>query len=451
MNPKCVLLIDDDPALRSLVQIILQNKGYKVITAKDGMEGLDIFKLQKIDIVLTDYQMPGLSGIEVLIKIKELDSMMPVIVLTAHGDATLAIKSMQKGAFDFIEKPINPKELIEVVNIGLKTAESLRQADDKQVQQEFLSNTNLMVGKNPAMLNIFKNIGRISQNNIYILISGENGTGKKQLARLVHQSAYNRDQALVYINCKTFYPVIPAGEFANKNTKQPDQQNHESIISKINEAKSGTIVLDGINLLSTEMQRRLLAIMNQFGYDAGEVNKSHPRFISIETKDTLSMVQEGNFLKELYYKLRVFYISMPPLRQRKDDIPLLIKNLIEEMNPVLNKKISTIEDGLIKLLQSYDWPGNTSEFKNVLMQAMVLCSGAVLEKKHIYIEGISREPETIPDTWQNVIPSLAEIEKEHILRVLQHTKGNKQETSLILGITRPTLNAKIEKYGLSVY
>ncbi len=427
---KTILLIDDDPVVRSLASGILRKNGYNVHVAKDGSEGIDLTKKYHPDLVVTDYQMPGISGMEVLASLRDYNEMLPVIMLTAHGDATLTIKSMQTGAFDFIEKPINPKELLETIKNGLLTSEGAQQKSGQTVSEKKKVDDNIMVGKSPAMLQIFKNIGRISQNNVNVMITGDPGTGKARLAKLIHQSSSSADNPLVFISCKAL----------------SDEELKHAFSEGV---KNGTIVLDELGALSTELQLRLLDLMESHALAQKPGKKSNYRIISVARADMNQLVEEGSFLKELFYQLKVFLFHIPALSERKEDIPHLVKQLLTEMNVELGKNVSQVEEGVIPLLQSYDWPGNVRELRNVLLQAMVLSHGDLLQKKHISLEGEATiEPELFEaDDFE--LRSLADVEKEHIGMVLRKVRWSKQEAAAVLGITRPTLNAKIDKYGLT--
>ncbi len=434
MTPQKILLIDDDPVVRTLISGILRKKGYEVLLAKNGDEGLALVSGEQPDLVITDYQMPGMSGMEVLDKLRAEDPALPVVMLTAHGDAGLTIKSIQTGAFDFIEKPINPRELLDIVRNGLSTAQTAAEEDKVQVDEGVQQrDENLMVGKSPAMREIFKNIGRISQNNVHVIITGETGSGKERLARLIHTSGSNRPGRLVMLNCK---------KVAEAGLREAYMNNFRSGTDTV--SGNASIVLDEVGSLSQELQVSLLDLID---HHHGEQSSTPPRLIALTTTDISHLVQDGKFLRELFYKMKIFSIYIPPLRQRKDDIPELVQHLMEELNPHLNKKLSKIEDGVVQALKKYSWPGNVQELKNVVMQAMIFSHGEVLEKKHIQVEGPQQEMEK-GSLLDSPPRSLAEVEKEHIDLVLTYTGWNKQESAAILGITRPTLNAKIEKYGL---
>ncbi|MDR4988873.1 MAG: sigma-54 dependent transcriptional regulator [Bacteroidales bacterium] len=426
---KKILVIEDDPVSRTLVSEILKKSGFQAIVAKNGPEGIELAANNKPDLVITDYQMPGMTGVEVLSRLKELNPLLPVIMLTAYGDASLTIKSMQSGAFDFIEKPINPKELVQVVRNGLKASENIYTSEQSDGDQRRKKDENIMVGKSPAMLSIFKNIGRISQNFVNVIISGGSGTGKERLAKLIHQSGPNAENTLTIISCK----ALSEDDF------------HRAFLGG---TKSGTIVLDEVGSLSYEMQSFLLELLEKYPQHSVQGEGSNYRIISTTRLDIAKMAEQEVFLKELYYQLKVFTFHLPPLKERIIDVPFLVDHLIQELNQSLNKEITKIEDGIIPLFQAYDWPGNIRELKNVLMQAMVLSHGDLLQKKHIRIEGVTADEGEERESVNIKMQSLDDVEKEHIAKVLSVVGWNKQEAAATLGITRPTLNAKIDKYGL---
>ncbi len=446
MSDSSVLLIDDDPVVRSLVSGILSKKGYEVFLAKTGEEGLRLVEKHKPDLVITDFQMPGLSGIDVVEAIKRAGPHVPVIVLTAHGDTALTIESIQAGAFDFIEKPINPRELLETVKSGLESVAASRKAydllPDNQTRE---SEYNLVVGKTTAMRELFKTIGRLSQSRMNVMVNGETGSGKNRLTQLIHKVSPNSEEPFVYFNCRK---LDGSGDYPDAGDDVPDHL-HDLLVKKYREAGDGSLILDEIGMLPLEMQHTLQDILSEHLYEGKSLKTGKPRVISLTTGLAGEMVWEGKFLQDLYYNLSVFSLHIPPLRRRKEDIPELVKNLLPELNSELGRNVSLVGEGVVSYLQAYDWPGNVRELKNILMQALALSYGEVLEKKYIHIledatdKGLRESPE------DRGAVSLAEVEKEHIAHVLGLTGWNKQEAARTLGITRPTLNAKIEKYGLS--
>jgi DNA-binding NtrC family response regulator len=383
----------------------------------------------------------------VLTELQRTQPGLPVILLTAHGDVALTIKSIQLGAYDFIEKPIQMQELLDVIRNGLEVSRqsrSLTEAISPEVRKAI--EDNLLVGKTPVMREIFKNIGRISLNKVNVLVTGETGTGKELIARLIHFSGITREHPLVVVNCSNLNEGLLEHElFGYTLGAFPGAMNDKK--GKFEQAGEGTLFLDEISELTDNIQTKLLRVLQELEYEkpgADEPLPMNARIIAATNKDLESLVRNGKFREELYYRLKVFTIALPPLRNRKEDIGELVKHLMGKLNRKLNKRVLKIGEGVLDLLRDHDWPGNVRELENTLMQAFIMTRSDVLEKEHIVlsssIDGAGGEPFELK--------SIADIEKVHIKKVLDKVKWNKQEASRILEITRPTLNAKIEKYGL---
>jgi two-component system response regulator AtoC len=374
---------------------------------------------------------------------------LPVVILTAHGDVALTIKSMQSGAYDYLEKPIQINELLHIVRNGCELSrhnknikENIPPAAIKALEE------NALAGKSLLMREIFKNIGRISINKVNVLINGETGTGKELIARLIHHSGISREHPMITINCASLTDSAPDSElFGYCKGAFPGAISEK--IGKFEQAGEGSIFLDDISELSDTYQARILRVLQEQEFEKPGSHfpvQMKARIIAATNKDLEVMVKNGKFREELYYRLKVFTFDIPPLRDRKEDIVDLVNHLVPKLNKKLNKKISKIGEGVIARLQAYDWPGNIRELENTLMQAMVLTHGDVLERDSIVI---SRK--TITGSSYNIdepLVTLEEVEKIHIKKVLDALKWSKQDAASALAITRPTLNAKIEKYGL---
>ncbi len=441
-----ILIIDDDDFIRGVLKSVLKKAGYKVLDAADGETGLQHVKQYDPDLVLTDYKMPGISGMDVLQELVRTRPGLPVIMLTAYGDVALTIKAIQAGAYDFIEKPVKNHELIEAIQNGVKASEqskSLKQVIAPEARKEI--EENLPAGKTPAMREIFKNIGRISLNKVNVVITGESGTGKEQVARLIHYSGINREHPFMIVYCSS----ADEQKLERELFGYSNGDGNGDFVGKLEQVGEGTIFIDEFPELPERIQRKLFrAFQNGEFEQPGNPNpiQLNPRFIVATNKDVDAMLQEGRFLKDLYYRLRMFSIHLPPIRERREDIPELVQSLLLKLNRRFNKHVVKVEDGLIDLLKSYNWPGNIRELENTLTQAMILTHGDVLEKKNIPpFQKSTQNPEQVSDA--NLVP-MSEIEKEHIKKVLDAVKWNKMEASGILQITRPTLNKKIEKYAL---
>jgi len=442
-----ILVIDDDDFIRGVLKSVLKKAGYTVSDASSGEAGLKMVKQEQPDLVVSDYKMPGISGLDVLQEIVRTNPGLPVIILTAYGDVALTIKAIQAGAYDFIEKPVKNHELLEAIENGVKASaqsKSLKQVIAPEARKEI--EENLPAGKTPAMREIFKNIGRISLNKVNVVITGESGTGKEQVARLIHFSGINREHPFMVVYCNSADEQKLDRElfgFADGNTYRK---------GKLEQVGEGTIFFDEFPDLPEKTQKKLFRAFQNGEYENPDNQKPVPlnaRFIVATSEDLDRVLAEKNFSTELYYRFRMFSIHLPPIRERKDDIPELIQSLLIKLNRRFNKHVVKVEDGVIELLKNYDWPGNIRELENTLTQAMILTHDDVLKKQNIppFSQSAKRVISATSEAVR-LIP-MSEVEKEHIKKVLDAVNWNKMEASGILEITRPTLNKKIEKYSLA--
>ena len=440
-----ILVIDDDEFMRGLIKTLLTKAGHEVIIAKDGEEGLRLLKKKEPDLVLTDYKMPGITGIDVVHQAQQQYPGLPVIILTGYGATDLTIKAIQAGAYDFIEKPIKNHELLEVVENALKAHErskSLTSVINPAARQEI--EDNLMAGKTPAMREVFKNIGRLSVNTVNVIVTGEPGTGKEQIARLIHFSGINRDHPFEAINCNGLDENLLNNEmfgFINSSDKV--------VPGKLETVGKGTVYMGEFRELPHNLQEKLLIALDHhlIVRPDGTTVPLLARLVSGSSINDEQAAVNKEFLQELLYRLRMFVIHLPPLRDRLDDIDELAQIILTRLNRQLNKKISKIEDGVFNYLKNYSWPGNIRELENVLTQAAILAHNDVLELRNIPILPGITHPRGLSNSDGDLLP-MHKIEKIHILKILEATHWNKVKTSEILQITRPTLNNKIHRYGL---
>lgn len=445
---RTILVIDDDAMILMILKQTLSKAGYRVLTAGSGEEGVALLATSQADLVLTDYLMPGMSGIEVVNFIKQNQPLLPVIMLTGHGDVALTIKAIQLGAIDFIEKPIHSKELIEVIKRALEISEQTL-----SVSQPFTRDTrkvieeNSLVGKVPVMREIFKNVGRISLNRINVLISGETGTGKELIAKLIHYSGVTREYPFITINCSALNDDALQQElFGYEKGAFPGATENKR--GKFETAGEGTVFLDEISNLSDNFQIKLFRVLQDMEFEKPGLSAPLPlkaRIMASSNKNLEKLISEGHFRAELYYRLKVFTIELPPLRKRKDDINELTYFFIQKYNRKLKKDVNLVGEGVFEKLKGYDWPGNIRELENSILQAMIVSRGNLLEKDNIIIQQNTPAMEAIS---LQELTTLDEVEKVYIKQVLFQVKWNKMEASRILGISRPTLNAKIEKYNI---
>ncbi len=447
-----ILIIDDDKLVRKVFKMTLMKEGYDILEAEDGPTGLQLIRSERPDLTLTDYQMPGMNGIEVLAEIRKTKTNMPVIILTAFGDVVLTIKAIQLGAFDFLEKPVNPELLKTTIKNALESvsrSNKLTGVIKKDIPVDNALEHSILVGKTAKMKEIFKSIGLISMNKVNVLIQGETGTGKELIARLIHYSGITRSEPLVVVNCSALTETLLESELFG-HVKGAFTDSIRDKKGKFELAGEGTIFLDEISEISHNTQVKLLRVIQELEFEKVGGESPIPmkaRIIAATNKSLEKLIEEGKFREDLYYRLKVFTIDMPPLRERKDDINDLVIHFLYKLNKRFNRNVTKIGDGVIEMLQQHNWSGNVRELENTILQAMIVAKNDVLEKENISLinrfEGDQEKQEN-----KELIVSLAEVEKAHIKRVLDLVNWNKLEASQILDISRPTLNAKIEKYNL---
>lgn len=448
-----ILIIDDDKIVRKIFRATLSKEGYEVIEAEDGNIGLQYIKSEKPDLILTDYQMPGITGLEVISEIAKMKITTPVIMLTGYGDVALTIKSIQKGAFEFLEKPTPPDVLKETVRKALdsvKTSQSLPDVTALNTRLETDTDNNFLVGKTPKMKEIFKNIGMISMNKVNVLIEGETGTGKELIARLVHLSGITRDRPLVVVNCSALTETLLESElFGHVKGSFTDSIRDKK--GKFELAADGTIFLDEISEISLNTQVKLLRVIQELEFEKVGGEETIPmkaRIIAATNKNLEDLIKEGKFREDLYYRLKVFTIQLPTLRERKEDINDLVIHFLNKLNKKFNKNVTKIGDGVIEMLKAHSWHGNVRELENTILQAIIMSKNDVIEKHNIVLN-TAFQGEGFGGQGVVELKSLAEMEKVHIKNILDNVHWNKVDASRILDITRPTLNAKIEKYDLT--
>lgn len=449
-----ILIIDDDKLNLKVLKEILTKIGYRVIEAENGEAGLILVRSEHPDLVITDFMMPGIDGLEVLYEIRKLNIGLPVILLTGFGDVVLTIKSIQLGAFDFLEKPIDPVQLKSTIQLALnsvKVSNSLNEVLHEDSSSESMLENNVLVGKTPQMKEIFKNIGRISLNKVNVLIQGETGTGKELIARLVHYSGITSNQPLVIVNCSALTETLLESELFG-HVKGSFTGSIRDKKGKFELAGEGSIFLDEISEISLNTQVKLLRVIQELEFEkvgGEEVVPMKARIIAATNRNLETLIKEGKFREDLYYRLKVFTIDLPPLRERKEDILDLVIHFLYKLNKRFNKNVVKIGDGVIELLKAHEWHGNVRELENTILQAIVMSKSDVLEIENITLN-TRQQPAGVKIAHE--IPNfrtIADMEKFHIKRILEEVNWNKLEASHVLDITRPTLNAKIEKYKIT--
>jgi DNA-binding NtrC family response regulator len=442
-----ILIIDDDKSSREMLNVFLSENGYSIVLADNGEAGLSIIEKERPDLVICDLKLPKIDGFGILKKLSDGDGKIPVIVTTAFADSQTTIKSIQLGAYDYLEKPLDITRLNIIINRALeerKISEHLEitiseDSDEYQIE-------NSLISKSPAMKDVLMKVGRVSSNRVSVLILGESGTGKELITKIIHYSGITKNSPFVAVNCTALTETLLESELFG-HVKGAFTGAIRNKKGKFELAGEGTIFLDEISEISPNLQVKLLRVIQEKEFEkvGGETTiPMKARIVAATNKNLSDLVQSGKFREDLYYRLKVFTIEVPPLRERKDAIPALVIHLLKKINKELHKEVRKIPIEVMEMLQSYDWTGNVRELENTLMQAVVLSKGDVLEKENILLRSIGKvhvtsEPNNI---------SLAGMEMEHILSILDSVKWDKKEAARLLGISRQTLYNKLKAYGI---
>jgi len=441
-----LLIIDDDEALRTTLKLYLKDEGYELFDADGGRSALD--QLEKInpDIVLCDIKMPDMSGLDVLDKIKEFNAGIQVIMITAFNDVNSTITAMQKNAFDYVTKPLDIPSLKEKLKKALEIKNISGELSEFRVEEELEADSGKkLVGKSPVMQEIYKYIGQLSLNKLTVLLQGESGTGKEMIARVIHESG-SKGKPFVAVNCSALMETLLESElFGHVNGAFTGAIRDKK--GKFELAGDGTIFLDEISEMSLSVQSKLLRVLQEKEFEkiGGETTiKMNARIITATNKNLEQLVKEGRFREDLYYRLKVFTINVPPLRDRREDIPLLAMHFIDIVNKEVHKNVKKIPYDVMELIQNHNWVGNVRELENTLRQAVVLCKSDVLDKDSILLS--KPKPDHLPNYDYNL--SLEDVEKKHIKYVLDNINWDKRRACQILGISKPTLYSKLEKYNI---
>jgi DNA-binding NtrC family response regulator len=456
MKPS-ILIVDDDEVMQQTLSDVLKKRGYEIFLVGSGNGALSVIKKNVIDLVLLDMRLPDVDGIEVLKKIKELDTEILVIMMTAYSDVQTAVSAMKSGAYHYINKPFELEELKLLIEKGLETKSLINEVRRLHRQQKEEYQNSHIDGVSPQIQYVKELIGMISKTHkTSVLIQGESGTGKELAANAIHYNGKRSHRPLMKINCSAIPDSLLESElFGYEKGAFTDAKNTKKGLFEL--ADGGTVFLDEIGDMKPFLQSKILRVLeNQtFMRVGGEREiKVDVRIIAATNKNLETLVKEGSFRKDLYYRLKVMVIEMPPLRERVEDILLLSNLFIEENNREHNKNLRGFSEDARKLMAQYQWPGNVRELKNVIERAMILTDQEFITPKHLPFElrqigGVDRvntTPELLEITDEM---SLDHLEKVHLSRVLKRLEWNKSKASKVLGISRATLRAKIKRYNLT--
>lgn len=453
--PEKVLIVEDEEnALTGLAELV-SGWGYRTDTARDGLEGLERAQAWQPGIVLTDLKMPRMDGLQLLERLGELKQQnQAVIVITAQGSIEQAVVAMKMGAYDFIQKPIDPGRLRVILANATRQRETQQELE---VTRRKLRDTGVlgpMVGSSKKMQELFGLIERVATSNVSVLITGESGTGKELVARTLHELSPRKPKPFVAVNCAAIPETLIESEiFGHEKGAFTGALERRAGCFEL--AEEGTLLLDEIGEMPVATQAKLLRVLEDRKLRRLGSKVESPvdvRVLAATNKNPEDAVAAGELRGDLYYRLNVFNVHMPPLREHKEDIPAIVDSMLRDMNQKHDRQVAGVDEEMMFQLMAYDWPGNVRELRNTIERAVILCGEGYLEKRHLPPGFGSRPARPLPENPANLVQvevgtTVDEIERLLILKTLGSTNNNKTKAAEILGISLKTLHNKLKEYG----
>lgn len=461
-----ILVVDDQDSIRHFLSKALEEIGHDVKTASTGEEALNIFDSEPIDAVIVDLKLPGMSGMDVLERIKQVSKETIVIMITAYGEISSAVKAMKKGAFDYITKPLDIDHLILTLDRALESKKLWLEIAHWRRKQLLKFDFDFVVGRSPAMQQLIKVVESLARSNTTtVLIEGESGTGKELIANMIHKLSPRQNEPFMEINCASLPEQLLESElFGHEKGAFTDAKFQKRGLFEL--ADGGTVFLDEVGEMSMTIQVKLLRVIERMTFKrVGGIHdiKVNLRIISATNRDLAEAVREGRFREDLYYRLKVVPLRVPPLRERREDIELLAKHFLNQFNAAFSKNFLGISERALREMEKYDWPGNVRELKNVMERAVLLFDGDMIEPEHLslgepdslnrnnplaLVEQVIRSG--IPENGIDFDSIICDIERELIEQALRQANYNQSLAARLLGIKRDKLRYKMKVLELEV-
>jgi DNA-binding NtrC family response regulator len=453
MNQEKVLIVEDEENERTGLAELLSSWGYRTDTARDGLEGLERVAIFSPSIVLTDMKMPRMGGLELLEKLASDSQTMAVVVVTAQGTIDSAVQAMRMGAYDYITKPVDTNRLRSILQNASALLGTRVELEVTRRKLRDAGSLGTMVGPSKKMQELFRLIEMVAPSTASVLITGASGTGKEMVARTIHELSPRRTKPFVPINCAAIPETLIESEiFGHEKGAFTGALERRTGCFEL--AEGGTLLLDEIGEMPVATQAKLLRVLEdrKLRRLGSKVETTvDVRVLAATNKVPEEAVARGELRNDLYYRLNVFNIHMPPLREHKEDVPDLVQALLGEMNTRHGRKIATVSEAVLNVFQHYSWPGNVRELRNTLERAVIVCDGAVIETRHLppgFGQAPVRTSAEDPDAVRlGVGTTVEEAEKMLILKTLEATNNNKTRAAEILGISLKTLHNKLKEYG----
>lgn len=450
MKPAHILLIDDEAIALTNLSHVLRKEGYVVTACKDGEAGLAALAQGAYDLVLTDLKMPGLDGMEVLRRVQAEHPQVPVIMITGHATLDSAVAAMKAGAFHYLAKPFRLAEAREVVRSALELARVRRENEELRLRVEQLQNPHTLITQDLAMQRLLETARRVAATDSSVVLYGESGTGKELLARYLHQHSRRAQGPFIAFNCGALSEELAASElFGHEKGAFTGAQARR--IGLVEAANGGTLFLDEVAELPASVQVKLLRVLQErevLRVGAVEPVKVDVRVIAASNRDLQQAVEAGQMRPDLYFRLNVVTLSLPPLRERRDDIPLLAYYFLRKFAVTMDRPVKEITPEAMQRLMEYDYPGNVRELSNFIERGVALAEGEQLDVQHLPQHLGRLTVRVFTPELASAPATLEAQEREHILRALKLAGGNRSEAARMLGIDRVSLWRKLKKYGL---
>jgi len=448
-----ILVVDDDPGLRESFRLILEDD-YDVVDASGGHQALDIVRSTQVDVVLLDIRLPELDGIEVLERIKQIEEQVEVILVTAVKTVKTAVAAMKLGAFDYVTKPFEEDELLATIRRALQKRSLEREVVYLRTELARRSGLDDIVGQHAEMQKLFRTIAQIATTSSTVLISGESGTGKELVARAIHRMSPRRDKPFVAVNPAAISDTLVESELFG-HEKGAFTGAYQRKQGRFELAQGGTLFLDEIASLKPEMQAKLLRVLQERELErvgGTRTIRLDVRIVAASNVDLRQAVEREAFRADLYYRLNVVPINVPPLRERRSDVPLLVEHFIQRYTTELGKRIAGLTPEAMAALQEYPWPGNVRELQNVLERAVALVESGPIGLNDLPTDVLLPDHRLRVKQAENLPLRTAtdEFERQIVLRVLERVQWNRSEASRILGIHRNSLKVKLKRWGVDV-
>ena len=479
-----ILAIDDDRTVLRLVEKAFADNDFQVTTCNTAEKGLPLLVDGQIDVCLLDIMLPEMNGLELAKKIRSIDAKLPVIFITSMDDSDTAIEAMKLGAYEFITKPLDIQQVQDLTEKALDARRIMRSpVTFEQTPEVAISDGEQLVGKSPKMVEVYKQIGRVAAQQVPVLIRGESGTGKELIARAIYQHSHRRDECYLAVNCAALSETLLESELFGheKGAFTGAERRH---IGKFEQCNDGTIFLDEIGDMSPLLQSKTLRLLQEQKFERVGGTKTivtDTRLISATNRDLEQMIEDNEFRLDVYHRINAFEIHLPPLRERGDDIDLLVNHFIRQLSRKLDRKVEGVSPEAMKIIRDYDWPGNVRELQSVIRRSMLMATGPVIVPENLSIEiegqsgnrstssstsvissrgqsssdgsyGIDAFVQERVDVGSNDIyaESLAMMESTLIRKILMQTSGNQSKAAELLGITRGSLRTKIRSLNIVI-